>query len=309
MNRRLVVLAALALLVGVAAGAPATIAVFTSNRTTTGTFGTATIAPPTSLAGTGGTLATLGWTASTSASATGYHLLRSATSGSGYSQVAAVTPVSATTTTDSPAAGTWYYVLQTYLGTWTSASSNEASVIVGAPVTTALQGCTSNAPVTTGSGDNNGYQTNPAKACALDGGIAKDASSGTSTVNSCTNTGKDRHTFWGYAFGLPGAVTSINGIALQVVAGENNVTGTTLLCVEVSGDAGVTWSAAKSATLTATALTAYTLGGTSDDWGHGAWTPAQLSATNFRVRVTDVATITTKIFRLDYLGARVTYLP
>jgi hypothetical protein len=308
MLRRAALLAA-AVVLGIASAAPWTLAVFGSAQASTASFGTATVAPPTSLSGANGTLATLTWTPSVTSSATGYAVLRSATSGSGYAQVGTKTPVSAATTTDSPANGTWYYVLQTYAGGWTSVNSNQATVIVGAPVTTALKGCTNNAAVTTLSGHNNGYELNPGNACALDGAVAQDQNTGTDTVNSCTDTGKDRHTFWGYSFGLPGSVTAVNGITLQAVIGENNNSGTTVLCAQLSGDAGVTWTSPQSITIVNTGLSIFSLGGASTDWGHGTWSLSQLSATNFRVKVTDVATVTNKNFKLDYLGAQVTYVP
>lgn len=290
------------------AATPVSLARFTASKTASASFQTLTIAPPTSLTGANGTKATLSWTPSVTSTATGYNVLRSATSGAGYAQVATVTPVSAATTTDSPGTGTWYYVLQTVLSGWSSASSNQATVVVN-PTVTGYRGCASNAAETTGSGDNNGYESAPANASAQDAAVAQDASSGTSTASTCTGTGKDRHRFWGYAFGLPGAVTSVNGIMLQVVAGENSTTGTTLLCAQLSGDGGSTWTAAKQVSITATALTTYTLGGTTDDWGHGAWSLAQLSTSPFRVRLTDSATVTNKTFRLDYLGAQVSYTP
>ena len=152
-----------AVLVAAALGAaPVTLARFTASISRGASFGTATLAPPTSLAGSGGTTASLTWTASTSAGASGYRVLRSATSGSGYGQVSSVTPVSATGTSDNPAAGTWYYVLRTYFASWTSANSNEASVVVATgPTSTGPTQCTgaSNAPETVNAGDNNGYES------------------------------------------------------------------------------------------------------------------------------------------------------
>ncbi len=308
MIRRLALLLSLSIAVGVAAGAPASLAVFTSARTSSATFGTATIAPPTSLAGTGGAQSTLSWIASTTAAATGYAVLRSATSGGGYGQVGTVTPVSATTTTDKPAAGTWFYVLRTYLGTWTSVVSNQAQVVVGAPTSSGLKHCTSSAPETTASGNNDGYELNPGNACAQDGVSATDAKSGTNSVNSCTDAGKDRHRWWGYSFGLPAAVTSIDGITLQAVVGLNNNGGTSVLCAQLSWDGGTTWTAAKSVALAGTGPTTYTMGGTADTWGH-AWTPAQLGTASLQVRITDVSTQPDKDFRLDDLGLTAQYTP
>ena len=305
-----VVVAVLAL--AAAAGlAPVSLARFTSSKPATSTLGTATLAAPASVAGVNGTTATLNWTASTSTRASGYSLFRSATSGSGFGLVKSVTPVTAVTTTDSPANGTWYYVLQTvYLG-WSSPSSNQAMVIVGTPVTTTSHGCApgSNAPETVASGNGDGYEQTPDSACALDGATAKDGNDGTTAATTCTDAGKDRHKFWGYAFGLPGSVTSINGITVAASLSVSNNGGTTALCAEVSGDGGVTWSTPKPLPVLSTGLATYTFGGATDDWGHGPWSPSQLGTSTFRIRITDVSSNNNKVFRLDYLGAQVTYVP
>ena len=120
-------------------------------------------------------------------------------------------------TTDNPSAGTWYYVLRTYFASWTSANSNQVSVVVtaGSTSTGAIQ-CTgaSNAAETTNAGDNNGYESLPGNACAVDGAVATDASTGTGSVNSCTANTVDKHRFWGYSFGLP--ATAHNAFLVQV---------------------------------------------------------------------------------------------
>ena len=72
---------------------------------------------------------------------------------------------------------------------------------------------------------------------------------------------------------------------------------------------GTTWTAIKPVPITSTGIKTYTLGGTADTWGHTPWTTTQLNTTNFRIRVTDVATTANKDFRLDYLGVQVTYTP
>ena len=303
----IVALAAAIAVAGGAVGAPVTLAVLTASGTAGATFGTASLAAPTSLGATGGGTVKLAWTPSTTTAATGYVVMRSAVSGSGYAQVGTVTPVSATSATDIPGAGTWYYVLQTYRASWTSGNSNQASAVV-APISTGTVGCTSNAPATTGSGHNNGYEGSPGNACAKDGLVATDANSGTNTVNSCTNTGKDRHDFWGYVFGLPATVHAVNGITLTAVIGMNNTNGTTVLCAQLSPDGGTTWTTAKSVTLSGTALATYTLGATTDTWGL-TLTPSQLGSSLFRIRLTDVATVTNKTFNLDYIGAAVQYTP
>jgi hypothetical protein len=312
MTRRLVILTVASVVAALVVSTPVTLARFTASRASSASFATGRLLPPTAVSGTGGSSASLTWTASSSVSATGYLLLRSATSGSGYAQVGTVTPVSATSTTDTPTAGTWYYVLDTYLvgSSWTSVHSNEASVVVSTQRSTATVGCdpTMQAAETSGSGNNNGYDLNPGSACAQDGSYATDSNSGTTNVNSCADPGKDRHRFWGYSFGLPGTVTAVNGITLTAVVGQSNSGGTSSVCLQLSWDGGTTWTAAKQVSLTAAALTTYTAGSASDTWGH-TWTAAQLASPTFRIRITDVATTPNKDFRLDFLGASVTYTP
>ena len=310
-RRGLATLVTVIVIAGLFGAAPVTLARFTGSTNRSASFGTATLQPPTALAGTGGSTASFTWTASTSTGASGYRVLRSATSGSGYAQVGSVTPVTATATTDAPAAGTWYYVLRTYFASWTSANSNQVSVVVASgPISTFTTPCTgtSNAAETTNAGDNNGYESLPANACATDGAVATDANTGTDLVNSCTANAKDKHRFWGYGFGLPGAVTAVNGITVTPTAGMNNNGGTTWLCIQLSWNGGTSWTAAKSVTLSGTALAGYTLGGTSDTWGR-TWTLGELSSANFRVRVIDSTTQPTKDVTLDGLGVSVTYTP
>jgi hypothetical protein len=79
--------------------------------------------------------------------------------------------------------------------------------------------------------------------------------------------------------------------------------------VELSWNGGTTWTAVKSLPITSTGISTYTFGATTDAWGHAPWTTTQLNTTNFRVRVTDSATTTTKTFQLDYLGVQVSYTP
>jgi hypothetical protein len=102
-----------------------------ANSVGSNTFNTSTMAAPTSLtaAVTNNSVA-LNWTATSTAYAAGTQILRSATSGSGYSQVAQVTPRTTTTYTDSPGAGTFYYVVRAYYQNWTSSTGNEASTAI-----------------------------------------------------------------------------------------------------------------------------------------------------------------------------------
>jgi hypothetical protein len=308
--RRAGLVAAAVIVAGMVGATPVTLARFTALKTSTASFRTATLQPPTALAGTGGTSVSLSWTASTSAGATGYRVLSSTTSGSGYAQVGSVTPVSATSTTDNPAAGTWYYVLRTYYAGWTSANSNEASVVVtSGAVSTGAKPCagTSNAPETTNAGDNNGYESQPANACAVDGNVATDANTGTANVTTCTANTADKHRWWGYSFGLPATVSSIAGITVTPSVGMNNAGGTTWVCLQLSSDGGTTWTGARTAVVVNPAITAIPVGGTTDTWGR-SWTAADFGA-SFRVRVIDSSTQPNKDLLLDGLTVAVSYTP
>ncbi len=309
MIRRRAALGVALVVAALSASAPITLAGFAATRASGAAFSTATLKAPTQLLGAGGTSASLTWTPSTSTSATGYQLLRSATPGGGYAQVKTVTPVSATATNDSPGTGVWYYVLDTYAASWTSALSNEARVTIGQALTTPYAGCSNQAPETVNAGDDNGYESSPASGCAKDNVPAVDRNSGTDTVLDCADPGKDREQFWGYAFGLPGTVSSVSGISVQLVMGLGNNSGTSQVCAQLSWDGGTSWTAAKILAITNVPLATYTLGSATDTWGHAAWTATQLSASNFRVRLTDMSTNRSKDFELDYLGASVAYTP
>jgi hypothetical protein len=307
-NRRAIgAIATLVLVAGLLGPAEFTLARFRDADDVTAGFSTATLRPPSDLVGTGGVDASLTWTPTTSGWGTGYLVLRSATTGSGYGQVGDVTPVGASSTTDYPAAGTWYYVLRTYFHNWTSVRSNEASVVVAsAPTSTGLQDCTATEADTGGDGD--GYERDAGQGCMQDGSVAQDRSSGTTTSNSCSDAGKDRHRFWGYAFGLPATVTSIDGITVHARLGSNNTMGIEGVCVELSWDGGATWTANQPITIESGDMTTYTVGGASDTWGR-TWTAADLAGTSFRVRITDVATVTNRRFDLDWIGVEVDYTP
>ena len=299
-----VAIAALALACVVAA-APVTLARFTSSQDLAGGFTTGTIDPPTALAASvSGTTVTLTWTPTVSTAATGYDVLRSATSGSGYAVVSTVTPRSAAITTSSPGNGSWFYVLQSIYQSWRSGSSNEAGAVVGA-VSTGFKDCASNAADI--GGDGNGFESNAGNGCVQDGSLAVDASSGTSGSTSCADAGKDRHRFWGYAFGLPGSVSSVNGITVRLRAALNNNGGTSAMCAQLSWDGGASWTVTKSITPTNT-LTTFTLGGPADTWGR-SWTSAELGAASFRMRVIDASSMSNKDFSLDWAGVQVDYAP
>ncbi len=317
MTRRRSILAlglTVGLLASLAAGhASTSLARFTDAAVSTGALASDTLAPPTALGASGGTSVTLTWTPTSDSYATGYDVRRGTVSGGPYTSVGSVTPGSASSTTDSPGTGTWFYVLRSVFQGWASADSGQASAIVALPVSTAYAACTTTAADTSGAGDNNGYQSNPARACVDDSLDATDANSGTGGTQSCGTgatpaTTKDRHRFWGFATGVPGTPRSIDGINVRADLGMNNATGTTNVCAQLSWDAGATWTTMKSVALTASAEAAYTFGGTADTWGR-TWAASELSTANFRVRLIDASTQTNKRFDLDYVAVSITYTP
>jgi hypothetical protein len=163
------------------------------------------------------------------------------------------------------------------------------------------------AAVTSSAGDNNGYQTNPGNASADDNQYAVDTNSGTNTNTSCTNSGKDKHNFYNYGFNLPGAAV-IYGIEVRVNARADSSSGSPRICVQLSSDGGATWTAAKTTTNLTTSEATYILGSGSDTWGR-AWTGSNFSDANFRVRVIDIASSTSRDFSLDWIRVNVRYLP
>ena len=107
------------------------LALFTDPATVPGnTFTTDTLDPPTGLTAAGGTSVTLDWTATADTYAGGHRVLRSTTAGGPYTQIAEITPRTTTTYVDTPAAGTYYYVVGAFYQSWESANSNEASATV-----------------------------------------------------------------------------------------------------------------------------------------------------------------------------------
>lgn len=283
-------------------------ATFVSTSTGSGnTFGSSTLVGPTGLsAGVAGTTANLTWTPTVSTVATGYEVLRGTAAGGPYILIAQVAGRTTGSFSDTTANGIVYYVVRATVGNWTSGNSNEVSVTVvsTAATSTAWFNCAGNAADTGGDGD--GYQSNPANACGNANTVyATDAQSGTNGSLSCADTGKDRHRFYNFAVTVPGTAT-IGGIEVRTV-GLHDLSGSAVLCAQLSGDAGATWTSLKSATYpTVGGAATLTMGGISDLWG-AAWTPTKLNDTNFRVRIVDVGDSGARTFSLDSVQVRVTY--
>jgi carboxypeptidase T len=175
------------------------------------------------------------------------------------------------------------------------------------PVNTGLLSPTASAAVTSGSGDNDGYQLNPSNAFANDGLFAVDTNSGTNNQTSCTSTRKDRHTFYNYGISIPGGAT-ISGIEVRTDGRVDSTSGSPKFCIQLSWNGGVSWTAAKSTATLTTSEATYMLGGAADTWGR-AWASGDFTNANFRVRITNVASSNSRDFSLDWLAVQVTYTP
>lgn len=176
-----------------------------------------------------------------------------------------------------------------------------------APVTqqTGFRNC--GATLAASGGDGNGFQSNPLGACADGGAYASDDDSGTASSTDCNSTARDRHVFFNYGFALPAGAT-VKGIEARLDAWvDSSLLSSPNMCVQLSWDGGVSWTALKQTPSLSTVQRTFVLGGAADTWGR-SWTANDLTDTNFRVRVTDVASSTSRDFRLDWIAVQVTYL-
>ena len=295
-------------LVVAAALAEGGLAQFAGQATVTGNnFTTDTLDPPTSLTATGGFSNVLNWTATVDSYASGYRVLRSTTAGGPYSQIAEVTPRAATGYTDQPAAGTYYYVLRSFFNNWESGNSNEASATKTDNTSTGFHSPNAEAAVTSASGDNNGFEINPLQAFGNSPLYAEDIDSGSGTGTSCSGSDKDRHLFYDYGFTIPSGST-IEGIEVRLDAWADSTSGSPFMCVELSWDGGTTWTAVKTTPTLATSEGTFILGSAGDSWSR-SWSAGDFSDTNFRVRVTNVASSISRDFRLDWVPVQLTYTP
>ena len=165
-----------------------------------------------------------------------------------------------------------------------------------------------NAAQTSSAGDNNGFEVGASNAHADGGGVGQDVNSGTNNNASCTDKGKDKHRFYDFNLNLPGGAT-VKGIEVRLDAFADSTSSAPKMCVQLSWDGGTTWTTAKQTSTLTTSQATYILGGPLDTWGR-PWTQANLSNTNFRVRVIDIASTsggTSRDFSLDWIAVRVSY--
>ena len=266
-------------------------------------------AAPTGLTGTvvSITQINLSWT-DNATNETGFKIERCQGAGcSGFTQIATVgSNVTSYNDTGLAAGASYGYRVRAYNGVGDSDYSNtvSATTLVG-PTNTGYLSPSANAPVTSGAGDNNGFQTTPTNAYANDNAFAVDTNSGTSTSTSCTDAGKDKHNFSNFNVNVPPGRT-INGIEIRLNARVDRTSNAPAMCVQLSGDGGANWTAAKSTATLGTTKTTYILGGVADLWGQ-SWTVNNFTNTNFIVRIINVASSTARDFSLDWVAVQVTY--
>ena len=207
-----------------------------------------------------------------------------------------------TVTTSTVAAATPVTITATYRG-----SSRSATVTVlaagGGGGTTGFRSPGANAADS--GGDGNGFETGAANAHGDDTSSAVDTNSGTGSSTSCTSTARDKHRFFNYGITVP-AGAAVKGIEVRLDARVDSTSGSPRMCVALSWDGGVSWTAAQATSTLTTSMTARTLGGATNTWGR-SWTAAELSNANFRVRVSTVADSTSRDFSLDWVAVRVSH--
>lgn len=247
----------------------------------------------------------LSWSAG-SGTVSGYTVERC--QGAGCASFAAVGTSTTTSFSDSGlSAGTSYsYRVFASNAGGDSGYSNTASATTGSgPSVTGFLSPSANSAVTSGSGDNNGYEGSPQSAYANDGVFATDTNSGSRSSTSCSSNRRDRHIYYNYGVSLPGGA-SVSGIEVRLDAKADSSSGAPAICVELSSDGGATWTAAKTTATLTTSEATYIVGGASDTWGR-SWSSTNLSNASFRVRLTNVASSTARDFSLDWVSVQVTY--
>ncbi|HNB50965.1 MAG TPA: hypothetical protein PK530_03435, partial [Anaerolineales bacterium] len=175
------------------------------------------------------------------------------------------------------------------------------------PTNTGFLSPSANTAVTSQSGDNNGYEVSSSNGMANDGFFAVDNNSGTNTNTSCANRSKDRHIYYNYNISLPGSAV-INGIEVRLDARADSTTGAPKLCVEISWNGGTSWTAVKQTPTLTTSEATYILGGPTDTWGR-FWATGELTNANFRIRIVDVASNSSRDFSLDWVAVNIYYQP
>ncbi len=116
--------------------------------------------------------------------------------------------------------------------------------------------------------------------------------------------GGDIHSYWGYAFDLP-AQAVIEGIAVRFDA-EMTGQSEAGFEVELSWDAGNTWTTTGYEQWFGEQMQTFVVGGAGVLWGR-PWMPSEFESTSFRVRVTAITPGGGKVIKLDWIPVTIYY--
>jgi hypothetical protein len=154
---------------------------------------------------------------------------------------------------------------------------------------------TAEAVDTGGNGD--GFESFPVNAFTDDNNFAS---------NDSQSFSGDHHRFYNYGFSIASGCV-IQGIEVWLDWWLLNTDGDNSIDVELSWDGGNSWTAAKTDSLETASEHTTVLGGSADTWGR-AWSPAEFSDANFRVRLTTNNTAAQTFF-LGWAPVNVYYAP
>jgi len=199
----------------------------------------------------------------------------------------------------------FYSVDRTLRDTYTITVPHNTATPTRQPLSNGWQNPMEQAAVRSNAGDNNGYEVNPTYAFANDGLAAMDVDSGSNPSFTCADSGMDKHRFFNYDLSMPNGAT-VQGIQVQLDANTDSTSGNPKMCVSLSWNGGTSWTPWKISPVLTTVEQAYFLGGTFDTWGH-TWTFADLSNTNFQVRVANITGDNSTDFSLNWIAVRLTY--
>jgi len=115
------------------------------------------------------------------------------------------------------------------------------------------------------------------------------------------------HRYFNYGFGVPAGAT-VDGIEVRLDWYLDDLAGVSSMAVELSPDAGVTWTALNVDAVESVAEHTTVLGGPADLWGR-TWSPGDLLDANFRLRVSAASDDTARDFNLDWVSVRVFFTP
>ena len=150
-------------------------------------------------------------------------------------------------------------------------------------------------------GDGDGFEVTPTNAFA-DGGT--DPNYKAENINGQA----DRHRFYNYGISIDSSCT-ISGFQVRLDWWVDSLQGENSMKVELSWDAGTSWTASKHDGVETTTEHTAVLGGSADTWGR-TWLVSELSDANFRVRLTSVDdTQPSRDFFLDWVPVKVYYDP